>query len=92
MLTNLQFLELLYELRTLPTTIIYEDDRTVATMKLMAYLKQAERRLVIHLVSNQTVTNTLLQRYIREVCPQVVEAASVFQQLHRGWTYFASAC
>lgn len=45
----LQFLELLYELRTLPNTIEYEDDRTVATMKLMAYLKQAERRFVLYL-------------------------------------------
>jgi Dock homology region 2 len=34
----------LYELRTLPNTIEYEDDRTVATMKLMAYLKQSDRR------------------------------------------------
>ena len=39
-----QLLSLLLALRTLPKGEAYEDDRTIATMKLMAYLKQTDRK------------------------------------------------
>ncbi|KYQ89326.1 SH3 domain-containing protein [Tieghemostelium lacteum] len=51
------FLELLYELRTLPDRPEYEDDRTIAAMQLMAYLKQTDRQdtyfKYVHLLCNQ---------------------------------------
>ncbi|PRP86041.1 hypothetical protein PROFUN_05812 [Planoprotostelium fungivorum] len=37
------FTGLLYELRTLPTGVAYEDDRTVANLKLVDYLRQTNR-------------------------------------------------
>eukprot|EP00026_Physarum_polycephalum_P000045 Phypoly_transcript_00045.p1 GENE.Phypoly_transcript_00045~~Phypoly_transcript_00045.p1 ORF type:complete len:1883 (+),score=230.21 Phypoly_transcript_00045:40-5688(+) len=39
-----QLLSLLLALRTLPKGEAYEDDRTIATMKLMEYLKQTDRK------------------------------------------------
>eukprot|EP01133_Synstelium_polycarpum_P010994 gene10994-12806_t len=51
------FLELLYALRTLPDRPEYEDDRTIAAMQLMAYLKQTDRQdtyiKYVHLLCNQ---------------------------------------
>ena len=40
----LQFLELLAALKTLPDTPEYEDDRTVANMKLMEHFKETNRK------------------------------------------------
>ncbi|GAM25576.1 hypothetical protein SAMD00019534_087510 [Acytostelium subglobosum LB1] len=55
------FLELLYALRTLPDRPEYEDDRTIAAMQLMAYLKQTDRRdtyiKYVHLLCNQHLSN-----------------------------------
>src|SRR3989338_7611538 len=38
-----ELLELMVALRTLPQTPEYEDERTIATMKLMEYLRQTDR-------------------------------------------------
>eukprot|EP01132_Coremiostelium_polycephalum_P004848 gene4848-6043_t len=55
------FLELLFELRTLPDSPEYEDDRTIAAMQLMAYLKQTDRQdtyfKYVHLLCNQHLSN-----------------------------------
>lgn len=40
----MQFLELLHSLRTLPEGPAYEDDRTVATMKMMFHFKETNRK------------------------------------------------
>ncbi|EGG21230.1 SH3 domain-containing protein [Cavenderia fasciculata] len=55
------FLELLFALRTLPDRAEYEDDRTIACMQLMNYLKQTDRQdtyiKYVHLLCNQHLTN-----------------------------------
>jgi len=55
------FLELLYELRTLPDRPEYEDDRTIAAMQLMSYLKQTDRQdtytKYAHLLCKQHLSN-----------------------------------
>ncbi|GAM22716.1 hypothetical protein SAMD00019534_058910 [Acytostelium subglobosum LB1] len=56
-----KFLELLCALRTLPDKPEYEDDRTVAAIQLMTYLKQTDRQDTYikysHLLCNQHLTN-----------------------------------
>ncbi|EGC38812.1 hypothetical protein DICPUDRAFT_27977 [Dictyostelium purpureum] len=55
------FLELLYQLRTLPDRPEYEDDRCIAAMKLMSYLKQTDRQdtytKYVHLLCTQHISN-----------------------------------
>ncbi|EFA76537.1 hypothetical protein PPL_10305 [Heterostelium album PN500] len=55
------FLELLFALRTLPDRPEFEDDRTIAAMQLMAYLKQTDRQdtyiKYVHLLCNQHLSN-----------------------------------
>lgn len=56
-----QLLSLLLALRTLPKGEAYEDDRTIATMKLMAYLKQTDRK------------DTYV-KYVHQLCHQHIQS------------------